>query len=82
LIPKVLLNLFFLAVVCSLAAYLFWAQAVKRLGVTSAGNYLYISPVVTFISSALILHEQVTLIGVIGCVLILSGVILSEKLKF
>lgn len=80
--PKVLLNLGFLAIVCSLLAYLFWAQAIKRLGVTSAGNYLYICPIVTFIASALILHETVTVIGVIGCVLILLGVILSEKLKF
>lgn len=79
--PKVLLNLAFLGLVCSLLAYLLWAQAVKRLGVASAGNYLYISPIVTLIASMIFLGEQVTVVGYVGCGLIMAGVILSEKLS-
>lgn len=78
--PKVIFNLVFLGLVCSLLAYLLWAQAVKRLGVVSSGNYLYISPIVTMVASMIFLGEHVSVVGYIGCALILTGVILSEKL--
>ncbi len=79
--PKVIFNLLFLGLVCSLLAYLLWSQAIKRLGVVNAGNYLYISPLVTLVASMIFLGEQVTVIGYVGCGLILLGVILSEKLS-
>lgn len=79
--PIIIGNLCFLGVVCSLGAYLLWAQAVKRLGVVSTGNYLYISPIMTLIASYIFLNEKVSAIGYIGCGLILAGVVLSEKLN-
>ncbi|MDE6100486.1 MAG: DMT family transporter, partial [Paramuribaculum sp.] len=66
---------------CSLLAYLLWAQAGKKLGVMSTGNYLYISPIVTLAASYLFLGEQISAVGYTGCALILAGVILSEKLN-
>lgn len=78
--PEVIGNLCFLGIICSLVAYLLWAQTIKRLGVVSSGNYLYISPIMTLIASYIYLGEKVTTIGYIGCSLILLGVILSEKL--
>ena len=77
---SMLLNFGFLGLVCSLLAYVLWAVCVSRLGSVKSGNYLYISPIVTLILSAWLLNEPITLIGVIGCVMILGGVILSEKL--
>lgn len=68
-------------VACSLIAYLLWAQSVKRLGVMSAGNYLYVSPIVTLAASYFYLGEQISAIGYTGCALILVGLILSEKLN-
>ncbi len=79
--PAVIGNLCFLGLVPSLSAYLLWAQAVKKLGVVSSGNYLYISPIMTLIASYIFLHEPVSAIGSAGCALILTGVILSEKLN-
>ncbi len=78
--PIVIGNLCFLALVCSLLAYVLWASANKRLGVVKSGNYLYVSPIVTLVASALYLGEQVSVIGYIGCALILIGLALSEKL--
>lgn len=78
---KVIVNLCFLALVCSLLAYLLWAQAVKRLGVVKSGNYLYVSPIVTLVVSSLLLGEKVSTIGYVGCALILLGVVMSEKLS-
>jgi drug/metabolite transporter (DMT)-like permease len=40
--------------------------------------YIYASPVVTVITSAIVLHERITLIAVIGTILTLTGLIISE----
>lgn len=79
--PQVLGNLCFLAVVCSVLAYVLWANSIKRIGVVKSGNYLYVSPIVTLIASALYLGENVSMVGYFGCGLIMAGVILSEKLS-
>lgn len=78
--PEVYINLVLLGLIPSLLSYVLWAQAVKGLGVMTASNYLYISPIVTLIMSAAILSEKVSWIGYLGCAMILIGVILSEKL--
>ncbi|MBD5331688.1 MAG: DMT family transporter [Paramuribaculum sp.] len=76
----VMFNMLFLGLFASLTAYLLWSGAVKHLGAVKSGNYLYVSPIVTLVMSALILHEGVSAVGYIGCSLILIGLILSEKL--
>ncbi len=78
--PEVALNLLFLGLFASMIAYLLWGQTVRHLGAVKAGNYLYFSPVVTLILCAVLLHEPVSVVGYIGCALILFGVILSEKI--
>ncbi|MBD5308168.1 MAG: DMT family transporter [Bacteroides sp.] len=78
---EVIVNLALLSVIASVVAYMFWAQAVKHMGEVKSSNYLYFSPLVTLIMSALLLGEYVSIVGFIGCILILSGVILSEKLS-
>lgn len=79
--PTVIYNLLFLSLICSLGSFLLWALTVIRLGAVKASNYLYFQPVVTLVFSVVILHEQVTVIGGIGCVLILCGVWLSDYLQ-
>lgn len=79
--PEVWGNLVFLGAFASLVAYLVWGASIKHLGVMKASNYLYLSPVVTLVASALILNEHVTWIGYTGCAIIFIGVILSEKLN-
>lgn len=41
--------------------------------------YIYVSPVITVILSVLILHEKITVISIIGTVLILIGLVISQK---
>ncbi|MCF0218484.1 MAG: DMT family transporter [Muribaculaceae bacterium] len=79
--PAVWGNLLFLALVCSLIAFSGWSIAIKKMGAISANNYMYFQPVVTLIASALLLGDKITLIGIIGCALILGGVWLSEYLS-
>ena len=53
----------------------------KALGPVTANNYLYGQPLVTMIVAAIILDERITIMGYIGCVLLIGGLILSDKLK-
>lgn len=72
-------NFLFLGVFCSMLAFIIWAWANKGLGAVKANNYLYFQPVVTLIASALLLGENVSVIGYTGCALILVGVWVSDR---
>lgn len=77
----VLGNFLFLTIGCTFAAFLIWGWAVKRLGAIKASNYIYFQPVITLIFSVIFLGQSLTAVGITGCVLILSGVILCDKLN-
>lgn len=79
--PEVWGNILFLGLFCSMGAYIIWAETIKRIDPVKASNYLYLSPVVTLIASYVILGEPISLIGTIGCVLILGGVWLGDVLE-
>lgn len=79
--PEVWGNLLFLSVVASMFSYILWSMTIKGLGTLKASNFLYLSPIVTLILSATVLHEHVALIGYVGCSLILLGLIVGEKVK-
>ena len=76
-----LLNLLFLVVVCSVVAYVIWNYSMKILGPVSANNYLYMQPLVTMVAAFYFFDEDINIWGYIGCVLIIGGLIISDKLK-
>jgi drug/metabolite transporter (DMT)-like permease len=83
--PVNLLNILFLGVVASAVCFVTWNFAVKVLGAVRTSVYIYVTPVVTIITSVLILHEKITGVAVAGAGLALAGLILSEgklDLKF
>ncbi len=73
-------NLLFLGAFASMIAYILWAQSVKHLGAIKASNYMYISPIITLVASIVFLGEPLSIIGGIGCALILGGMWLGEYL--
>ncbi len=77
--PDVALNLLFLALVCSMAAFLGWNLVIKKIGAISASNYLYLEPIVSLILGVIMIGEHVGLIAIVGCALVLLGVIMVEK---
>ncbi len=77
--PVVMANMLFLGIVASLLCYIMWNSAVKSLGVVQTSNYLYLVPLVTLITSVFVLDEQITMIAILGSILILSGVYVSER---
>lgn len=71
----------FLGIIGSGICYVTWNLATRRLGVVITSNYIYINPFVTMVTAALVLHERVTWMGVAGAVLIICGVIFSDRGK-
>ena len=76
--PLLLGNLLFLALGASALCYVTWNFSVKILGALKASVYIYLGPVVTVAASVLILHEKLTVMTVIGTLLTLVGLFLSE----
>lgn len=75
------LNLIFLGLGASALCFVTWNFSVKLLGAIKTSVYIYLVPVITAVSSSLVLHEQITGIGVCGIVLVLIGLFLSERKK-
>lgn len=76
----VVYNLLFLGIGASMIAYLLWSVTVKYLGAVKANNFMYFQMIVTLIASRLILGEEITLIGVTGCLLIIVGLWVGDVL--
>lgn len=71
----------FLVVMCSLAAYIMWNEVMKKLGPVTSNNYLYAQPMVTMVGAYFLLGENIYLLGYVGCFLIISGLVISDKWK-
>lgn len=79
--PIVIGNLLFLGLIASLCCFILFNMAVKNIGSVKTNNYLYITPLVTFITSSAILDEPITPIAILGAFLILGGVFFAERYK-
>lgn len=78
--PIVLFNILFLGLGASALCFVTWNYAVKILGAVKTSIYIYIVPVITVVTSVIILHEKITWLSVAGMILALSGLFISEKL--
>jgi drug/metabolite transporter (DMT)-like permease len=77
--PVVWGNLLFLSIVGLLICFLMWNKVVQRLGAVVSANYLYIQPLVTLVTAAIVIHEHITLIAILGGIFILSGVYVAQR---
>ena len=73
-----LFHILYLGLGASALCFVTWNFAVKELGAVKTSVYIYMVPVITVVTSMLILHERLTLFAGIGTVLILMGLFLSE----
>ena len=69
----------FLGLGASALCFITWNYAVSVLGVVKTSVYIYLIPLITILSSVLILHEKITPVALLGVVLILLGLYLSER---
>lgn len=81
--PEYALNLIYLGLGASALCFVTWNYAVKVLGAVKTSVYIYIVPVITVVTSVIVLKEEITKMAAIGIGLTLIGLFLSEsKLKF
>ncbi len=77
--PMVIGNFIFLGVIASMLCYILWNKSVKHLGAVRTTNYIYIVPLITLITSSIVINETITLFAITGALLILSGVYIAER---
>ena len=73
IVPLVCLGVF-----CSAVAYSLWAFAFSKLGASRANVYSNLIPVFTAIFSYFIIHEALTANKIIGILVVVAGLILSQ----
>ncbi len=72
-------NLLYLGLGASAICFATWNWSVKILGAIRTSVYVYLIPVITLIASAILLKEPITVYKIIGTVLILIGLLISEN---
>ncbi|KEF35883.1 DMT(drug/metabolite transporter) superfamily permease [Schinkia azotoformans MEV2011] len=77
-----LFNIVFLGLGASALCFVTWNFAVKVLGAIKTSIYIYMIPVITVVTSILVLHEKITSMAAIGTVLTLAGLFVSESKIF
>lgn len=80
--PTNLINILFLGLAASALCFVTWNFAVKLLGAVNTSIYIYMVPVITVITSIIVLHERITTIAVLGTTLTLIGLLISESKAF
>ena len=73
-----LLNILYLGLGASALCFVTWNFAVKVLGAVKTSVYIYMVPVITVVTSVTVLKEPVTWVSIVGTVLAVAGLFLSE----
>lgn len=80
--PVYLFNILFLGLGASALCFVTWNFAVKVLGAVKTSVYIYMVPVITVVTSVVVLHEKITVLSALGTILTLAGLLLSESKTF
>jgi drug/metabolite transporter (DMT)-like permease len=67
-----------LAILCSCGAFILFAYSVSRMGITKANVFSNCIPVFTAIFSFMLIGEKLTIQNVIGMVIVLGGLFMSQ----
>jgi drug/metabolite transporter (DMT)-like permease len=71
--PSAAAALLVLGLACTGAGFTSFFMLIKRAGPTTASLTAYVAPIVALLAGVLVLGEQITLIQILGCALILAG---------
>ena len=74
-----LLNILYLGLGASALCFVTWNLAVKILGAVKTSVYIYMVPVITVVTSVMVLKEPMTWASLTGTVLAVAGLFLSSK---
>ena len=77
--PIYLGNILFLGLGASATCFVTWSLSVKYIGAIKTSVYIYAIPVVTVILATLFLKEDISIHSIVGMILIIIGLVLSES---
>lgn len=77
-----LLNMAFLGFAASALCFVTWNWAVGVLGAVKTSLYIYLVPLITIVAAALLLHENITWIALLGASLTIVGLVLLDGQQF
>ena len=72
-------NLVFLGVLASGFCFSAWNKACEIVGTVKVSCGLYLIPVVTIVFAFFVLGEKITVLGIIGTVITITGLFISSK---
>lgn len=78
---KTITAILLLGILASSAAFIFFTDAIKNLGIIKTNLYTNLIPVFTFLFALIILDEEITLFKTVGLITVITGIILSERDK-
>lgn len=76
--PVNALTMLYLGIGACALCFVTWGVAVDCLGAVKTSIYIYLSPVITLVCSAAVLNERMTPASLVGAVLTLGGLVLSQ----
>ena len=74
-----LFNLLYLGIIASAVCFVTWNYALKVVGAVKTSVYIYLTPIVTIVTSIIVLGERLTPISAFGTALTLTGLLVSEN---
>ena len=74
-------SLLYAGIFTSLIAPLLWMTSIRLLGPSSTSNFMYLTPIITAVIASVWLLEQWTMAHSVGSLMIISGIILSQKMS-
>lgn len=77
--PEVIVNLLFLGCVASMICFITWNWCIAKLGAVKATTWVYFNPITTIVFAWLVLNEEITVFFLMGSVMILLGMYLSNR---
>jgi len=77
--PTSIFNILFLGLGASALCFVTWNLAVRILGALRTSIYIFMVPIITVVTSVIVLKEKVTWMSALGTVLTLAGLFISEK---
>ena len=77
--PANLFNILFLGLGASALCFATWNLAVRTLGAVKTTVYIYLVPVITIVTSVIVLGERITWMSALGTMLALAGLFISGR---
>ncbi len=76
--PKVIIAFIFLSVFCTALGYIWWNKAIRLAGAKTTTNGIFLIPIVTVISEAILLKNYPNIFTILGVILVLLGNYIAE----